>query len=182
MSSKAPPRPDQYYYYGYHGNYIPLNVLENALKITRNENDRVHLHFLIAMTMRYTGGDWESRQRVPEEFEAALKGGKQTDWYDDALFNYAEWMNSNGMIRQLDDGQWQQEVDYVKALELYRRLTKEFVKGETRYYDQAQQQIKNITRQPSAGVSTFSSGSELQLVYAEMSGKLISLCTGSISQ
>ena len=28
---------------------------------------------------------------------------------------------------------------------LYRRLTNEFVKGETRYYDQAQQQIKNIT-------------------------------------
>ena len=82
---------------------------------------------------------------MPDEFEAALKAGKQTDWYDDALFYYAEWMNSNGTIRQLDDGQWQQEADYVKALELYRRLTREFTKGETRYYDQAQQQIKNIT-------------------------------------
>ena len=60
--------------------------------------------------MRYIGGDWETRQRVPEEFEAALKAGKQTDWYDDALFHYAEWMNNNGVIRQLEDGQWQQEV------------------------------------------------------------------------
>jgi len=158
------PRPDEYYYYTHYGNYIPLNVLENALKISRNENDKVHLHFLIAMTMRSTGGDWEQRQRVPEEFEAALKAGKLADWYDDALFHYAEWMNSNGVIRQLDDGQWQQEFDYVKALELYRRLTKEFLKGETSHYDHVQQQIKNITT-PTIGLGVaniFLPGSELQ--------------------
>jgi uncharacterized protein YfaS (alpha-2-macroglobulin family) len=140
-----PPRPNQYYFYTYYGNYIPVDVLENALKISTKANEQAHLNFLIAMTMRYTGGDWEARQRVPDEFEAAIKAGKQTDWYDDALFYYAEWMNNNGAIVQLDNGQWQQEPDYVKALELYRRLTKEFAMGETRYYEQAQQQIKNIT-------------------------------------
>ncbi|MFN2512222.1 MAG: MG2 domain-containing protein [Pyrinomonadaceae bacterium] len=163
FKASEPPRPDQHYYYTYYGNYIPLDVLENALKISRSENDKVHLHFLIAMTMRSTG-DWESRQRVPEEFEAALKGGKQTTWYDDALFYYAEWLNNNGLSRQLEDGQWQQEVDYVKALELYRRVTTEFVKGETRYFDQAEQLIKNITTPTiSIGVSNvFLPGSELQ--------------------
>ena len=35
------------------------------------------------------------------------------------------------------EGQWQQQPDHVKALELYRRLTTEFSKGQTRYYDQA---------------------------------------------
>jgi hypothetical protein len=145
FKAAEPPRPDEYYYYTYYGNYIPLDVLENALKISAIENDKTHLHFLIAMTMRYTGGDWETRQRVPEEFEAALKAGKQADWYDDALFNYAQWMSSSGTVRQLADGQWQQEADYVKALELYRRLIKEFAKGETRYYDQAVEQIKQIT-------------------------------------
>ena len=116
------------------------------------------------MTMRYTGGDWEMRQRVPDEFEAALKAGKQSNWYDDALFHYAEWMNSNGTVRQLDETNWQQEPDYVKALELYRRLTKEFLKGETRYYDQAVEQIKNIT-QPTLSVAvsnTFLPDSEVQ--------------------
>jgi alpha-2-macroglobulin len=137
-------QPNEAYFYTYYGNYIPLDILENALKITAQEKEKTQLHFLIAMTMRYTGGDWESRQRIPEEFELALKEGKQSDWYDDALFYYAEWMNSSGTIRQIDSGQWQQEPDYVKALELYRRLTREFVKGETRYFDQAQQQIKNI--------------------------------------
>ncbi|HXM34988.1 MAG TPA: MG2 domain-containing protein, partial [Pyrinomonadaceae bacterium] len=154
---------NEYYFYS-NGNYLPLDILENALKISAGENDKAHLNFLIAMTMRYTGGDWESRQRVPDEFEAALKAGKQSDWYDDALFYYAEWMNNNGTIRQLDDGQWQQEVDYVKALELYRRLTNEFAKGETRYYDQAQQQIKNIT-EPALGIGVsniFLPDSELQ--------------------
>nr|MDQ2938190.1 MG2 domain-containing protein [Acidobacteriota bacterium] len=164
FKAAEPPRPGEYYYYTYYGNHLPLEVLENALKISISENEKAHLNFLIAMTMRYTGGDWEQRQRVPEEFEAALKAGRQTDWYDDALFHYAEWMNSNGSIRQLADGQWQQEVDYVKAHELYRRLTKEFAKGETRYYDQAQQQIKNITEPTiSVGASNiFLPGSELE--------------------
>src|SRR5258706_291095 len=148
----------------YYGNYIPLDTLENALKISTTENEKAHLHFLIAMTMRYAGGDWEARQRVPEEFEAALKAGKQSDWYDDALFNYAQWMESTGSIRQLDNGEWQQEPDYVKALELFRRLTKEFAKGETRYYDQALEQIRQTTEPTlSVGVSNiFLPEAELQ--------------------
>src|SRR5262249_37171388 len=137
---------------------------ENALKISPTANDTAHLKFLIAMTMRYAGGDLESRQRVPDEFEDALSAGKQTDWYDDALFYYAEWMTNYGSLQQLEDGQWQQQPDYVKALELYRRLTREFAKGETRYYDQAQQQIKAITEPSLAiGVSNiFLPDSELQ--------------------
>jgi uncharacterized protein YfaS (alpha-2-macroglobulin family) len=158
------PRFNDYYYYTYFGNYLPLDVLENALKISTVENDRAHLHYLIAMTMRYAGGDWEQRQRIPDEFEEALKAGKKSDWYDDALFYYAEWMNSNGTIRQVDESNWTQEPDYNKALELYRRLTREFVKGETRYYDQAVEQIKNIT-QPTLNVAVaniFLPDSELQ--------------------
>ncbi len=165
FKAAQPPRPAEYYHYTYYGNYIPVDVLENALKISNSANDKAHLSFLIAMTMRYVGGgDWEGRQRVPDEFEEALKAGKQSAWYDDALYFYAEWMNSSGTIRQMDDGQWQQQADYVKALELYRRITREFSKGETRYYDQALQQIKNIT-EPTIGVGVsniFLPGSELQ--------------------
>jgi alpha-2-macroglobulin len=164
FKAAQPPRAVEYYYYTYYGNYIPLEILENALKVSASENDKARLHFLIAMTLRYTGGNWENRQQVPDEFEEALKPGKQTDWYDDALFYYAEWMNSYGSIRQTADGQWQQEPDYRMALELYRRLIREFTKGETRYYDQSEQQIKNIT-QPTIGVAVsniFLPDSELQ--------------------
>ena len=106
-----PPSAVEYNYYGYYGNYIPLTTLEDALKISTTETDKSHLHFLIAMSLRYTGGDWTSRQRVPDEFEEALKAGKQSPWYDDALFAYAEWMNSNGVAVQVKEGEWQQQPD-----------------------------------------------------------------------
>jgi len=159
-----PPRADDNYIYTYYGNYIPLDILENALKISTSANDKAHLNFLLAMTMRYAGGDYTARHRVPDQFEDALQAGRQADWYDDALFYYAEWMNNFGTFRLLEDGQLQQQPDYVKALELYRRLIREFSKGETRYYDQAQQQIKNIT-EPSISIAVsniFLPGSELQ--------------------
>src|SRR4029079_10978211 len=98
-----------------------------------------------AMAMRVAGGYYNSRYRVPDQFEDALKAGKQSDWYDDALFYYAEWMSNYGTIRPLEDGQLQQEPDYEKSLELYRRLLREFSKGETRYYDQAREQVRAIT-------------------------------------
>jgi uncharacterized protein YfaS (alpha-2-macroglobulin family) len=101
---------------------------------------------------------------VPEEFDAALKEGKKSPWYDDALFNYAQWMSQTGLIRQLENGEWRQDPDYVAALELFRRITREFAKGETRYYDQAVAEIKQIT-DPMIGVAVsniFLPDSELQ--------------------
>ncbi len=91
-----PPGVQREYQYGHWGNYVPLDVLDNTLKIAKSENDKAHAHFLIAMTVRNQGGDWDRRARVPEEFEGALKPGKTTDWYDDALYNYAEWMAGQG--------------------------------------------------------------------------------------
>src|SRR5262249_17244223 len=159
-----PANPEPYYFYGYHGNTVPLDVLENALKIARSENDKAQAHYLIAMTLRQQADQWQGRQRVPEEFEAALKPGKTTDWYDDALYHYAEWSVNWGKATPLDDGQWRQEPDFVKALDLFRRLVNEYQKGETRYYDQAVQQIKSISEASlSVAVSNiFLPGSEVQ--------------------
>jgi hypothetical protein len=70
-----PPKADNDYFYTYYGNYIPLDVLENALKISTSANEKSHLNFLLAMTMRYAGGDYYTRYRVPDEFEEALKAG-----------------------------------------------------------------------------------------------------------
>jgi uncharacterized protein YfaS (alpha-2-macroglobulin family) len=150
--SAKPPGAEPYYRYGNYGNALPLNILENVLKIATTENDKAHAHYLLAVSFQYHGGDWDARARVPEHFEAALKPGKGTDWYDDALYHYAEWMMNQGRAVPLKDGNWTQEQDYVKALALFRRLVAEFNKGETRYWEQAQQQIRNIT-QVNLGVS-----------------------------
>jgi alpha-2-macroglobulin len=159
----SPPWMELYNGY-YYGNNIPLDILENGLRIAKHENDRARLHFYIGNRFRQ-GGDWEQRQRVPDEFEAALKPGKTTDWYDDALYFYGEWMQNTGIITQSDTGEWRQEPDYTKALQLFTRLVNEFSKGDTRYYDQAQQQIINLTN-PAVGVfasSVFLPESEIQV-------------------
>jgi alpha-2-macroglobulin len=159
-----PPGMQRDYYYGYWGNYVPLEVLDNALKISQTDNDKAHAHYLIAMTLRNQGGNERQRARVPEEFEGALLAGRSTDWYDDALFNYGEWMMSQGRIVPLANGGWQNEPDYVKALEMFRRVISEFKKGETRYWEQAEQQIKQITN-PQVQVSignVFLPDSEIQ--------------------
>src|SRR5262245_28892863 len=59
-----------YYYYGYYGNYVPLEILDNTLKITRSDTDRAYVHYLIAMTLRSQGGGYRQFERAPEEFEA----------------------------------------------------------------------------------------------------------------
>ncbi len=168
---------EPYYYYGYYGNYVPLEILENALKIAQSDNDRAHAHYLIAMTIRGQGGGWEQRQRVPEEFEAALRPGKSSQWYDDALYYYAEWLANTGYITQLDNGQWQQQPDYVKALELFQEFVRQYQKGESRYYDQAKQQIESITR-PTIAVSVsnvFLPDSEMQVYLSWRNVKKIDL-------
>jgi uncharacterized protein YfaS (alpha-2-macroglobulin family)/tetratricopeptide (TPR) repeat protein len=165
FKASHPTNQDEYYVYTYYGNYIPLDILENALKISTTANDKAHLHYLIAMTMRSTGaGSLSMIQRVPDEFEEALSGGRQTEWYDDALYHYAEWMSNAGTLRPVDEGEWQQRPDYAKALELFRRIVREFAKGETRYFDQALAQIKGIT-EPTIGIgvgNVFLPGSEIQ--------------------
>ncbi|MCS6804576.1 MAG: alpha-2-macroglobulin family protein [Acidobacteriota bacterium] len=159
----AKPPDAEPYYYGYYGSAVPLEILENALKIAQTDNDKAHAHYLIAMTLRQHSTR-EQRRRIPEEFEAALKGGKATDWYDDALYHYAEWVASYGRIVEAEDGHLNYEPDFIKALALLRRLTREFREGETRYYDQARREIEEITR-PSLGVSVsniFLPDSEIQ--------------------
>jgi alpha-2-macroglobulin len=148
----------------YWGNRVPLEVLENAVKTARSEDDQAHAHYLVASWLRNQGGDWEQRARVPEEFAAAIKPGKKTAWYDDALFNYAQWLEQNGRTVHDQNGNWSTQPDYVTALELFRRLTGEFQKGESRYWDQARQEIENITGpQVTVGVANiFLPGSEFQ--------------------
>jgi tetratricopeptide (TPR) repeat protein len=139
-----PPGMQPYERYGYYGNNIPLPVLENALRIATSKNDQARAHYLIAVTLMRTG-ELDGAIRAPDEFQAALAPGKSVDWYDDALFQFAQFMENYGPVVEMDDGQMRREQDYVTALALYRRLVTEFRKGETQYFDQAQSQIANIT-------------------------------------
>ena len=60
-------------------------------------------------------------------------------------------------------GSWVQSPDYVKALDVYNRLLREFKKGDTRWRDQAEEAVKRILRaEVSLAVSqAFLPGSEV---------------------
>jgi uncharacterized protein YfaS (alpha-2-macroglobulin family) len=162
--ASSPPWRERHYYYGYHGNMIPLEVLENALEITASPEGKARARFLIAMTLRHQAGDPYSRMRVRREFEAALEPGKSTEWYDDALYHLAEWLQNAGRIVTLEDGQVRVEPDFPAALELHRRLVREHEKGETRYHDGSTNWIAQITK-PVLDVGVhhaFAPGSEVE--------------------
>jgi uncharacterized protein YfaS (alpha-2-macroglobulin family)/tetratricopeptide (TPR) repeat protein len=128
----------------YYQNNIPLEILDNAAEIAVTPEDQSHAHYLIAMALR-ARGDWASRLRIPREFEAAITAGKSAFWYDDALFAYGEWLANQGPAVLQANGQWRATPDYIGAVAVFKRLLREFRKGETRYYDNAQSQIEQIT-------------------------------------
>jgi len=152
-----PLEPGRYYHYGYLGNYLPIEVIKNFQEIAQADEDRALGHFMAGTTLMRSGGGWREMKRVPEEFEKALALGKGTDWYDNALYSLAQWMERSGRV-EVDEkrGTWSWKPDYVKALALYRRLTSEFKEGESRHVRQAENQIRNITRrQLNLGVESY---------------------------
>lgn len=155
------PRRDYPYYYNY--NYVPMDVMESAVKIARSAEDKSHAHFLMGLRLRYEGGLPE-RRRVRGEFEAALAAGKATRWFDKALYFYGEWLATQGPMVLGDDHQWRQQPDYRKALEMFRKLVSSYSKGESKFWDQARQQIEGIIK-PTVGFSignVYLPGSEIQ--------------------
>ncbi len=124
--------------------YIPSNILDNAVKIAATDEDRSHAQYLLAMSLRHQGGV-RLQNRVEELFQSVLTAGRTVEWYDDALFFYAEWLSQQGRPARLDDGQWTTRVDYRGAVELYRRLIAEFPAGRSAYVEQARNRIREIT-------------------------------------
>ena len=163
FSVSLPHWEDQGYYYGYYGNYLPLPILQNTLNLARTDAEKTQAHYLLATTLA-AQGNWTQKKRAGRHFEAALEAGRSMDWYDDALFRFSQFMSSTGRIRIRENGQWYNEPDYTRAVELLRRLLRDYSKGETRYYDQARRQLQEITG-PKIGIgvaSVFLPDSEIQ--------------------
>ncbi len=137
--------------YGYYAINIPLEVLENAAAIAASPNDKSHAYYLIA-TRLARQSDPESVERARKSFDAAIRSGKSSDWYDDALFQYGQRLEWAGILTYLDEGGWRIEPDYEAAITMYGRILSEYKRGETRFWDQAQQRVSDIT-QPSVGLA-----------------------------
>ncbi len=134
------------HYRGWLGNALPLEIIENALRIAETPVDRAHAHYLLAMTLRRQGGRPQMQARVAEEFASAVELGERSVWYDDALFQYARWSSLGGLLTYDENGDQRLEPDYEKALLLYRRILNEYDEGETGYYHTARNAIESIVK------------------------------------
>jgi hypothetical protein len=66
---------------------IPLEVLENAVRIAQEGSDRARAQYLYALGVRNNGADNTHTRRAFAMLESAVQLGKGTPWYDDALFH-----------------------------------------------------------------------------------------------
>ena len=163
-----PPWREQYWGHSYFPTILPLEVLANAVEIAVSEPDRSRAHFLLGRAWMNQGGDRRAAKRVESELGAVLALGRRSEWYDDALYALGTFQEDQGAWESDASGALRPKPDYVRALELYRRLTGEFRKGETRYFDECTRRIQNLTA-PSLGVQVerfFLPGSEVQYALA----------------
>ncbi|MFZ5805898.1 MAG: MG2 domain-containing protein [Verrucomicrobiota bacterium] len=127
----------------YHREILPLEIAENFKRIAQDHEDIALANYLLATSLSQSG----QIDRACEEFDSAIRLGKKNNWYDDALFQYAMLLLRSGKIIEDDQDEERREPDYARALEMFRKLTSEFAQGETRYWEQAQQNIEEITKQ-----------------------------------
>jgi alpha-2-macroglobulin len=160
---KASEGAQEHHPYGFYSQQIPVEVLENVFRIALTPSDRSRAAFLLASHFA-SRGDANAVERARQLFESAVAEGRGTEWYDDALFRYAEWLSRSGSLIFEESGQFRVEPDYEAAVATFRRFLAEFARGTSRYWDQARSQLDALT-QPSlnAAVSNvFLPGSEIE--------------------
>jgi alpha-2-macroglobulin len=155
---------------------IPQNILVDAVEIAQSKEDRAHAQYLLASALL--------RQYQPEPIERGLelldeiiREGKVSEWYDDALFTAASQLADRGRVVVNDDGSTQIKPDFIRALDLYRKLVQEFGSNESRYWQQAKGAIDNIVA-PSVVVSvssTFLPDSEQEFILSWRNVKEVAL-------
>ncbi len=129
--------------FGYYGNWMPTQVLENAVSIAQTSEQKAYANYLLALT--YARQYNAESMKAQGAFEAALEAPK-SDWADNALFHFAEWAERMGASYWDDNGHFQHEGDPALALKLYHELLSRYQEGESNYWKQAEQRIENITQ------------------------------------
>ena len=86
------------------------------IAVDREVLDRAH--FLLGMFYVNYGQSDAYRGRVERELEAVLESGKESAWYDDALYQLASYLENYGRPERNEHGQWFGKHDYVTAAKL----------------------------------------------------------------
>ncbi|HUO85038.1 MAG TPA: hypothetical protein VM534_07990, partial [Thermoanaerobaculia bacterium] len=127
---------------------LPLDVIENAVKIARDPEDAARARYLLALHLAQRH-DAETVERTRAAFEDAIAGPRDARWRDDALFQYAQWLTRSGRI-ELDEASTTFRIrpDWERAVEIFEILVRDYTTGQSRWREQAAQQLAAI-REPS---------------------------------
>ncbi len=133
------------------GNW-PLQVLfEEILKVAKSDEDKARAHYSLAMAITNSySADPKVKARVAEHFEKVIKDFSESEWADDAQYYL-------GMY-------WENQTDYLKAVEIYRKFLAAFKTGESQWVNDAQRRLEDLTNpRINLGVShTFLPDSQIQ--------------------
>jgi alpha-2-macroglobulin len=132
--------------YGWERQYrvqlIPFEVLTNAAAIAETPQDRAQAKYLMASHLVQSGTP-VNVERAMELLDEVIAAGRSTAVYDDALFDAAQ-RRAQGIAVAGEDGGVSWKPDFHRALELYRRITREFNRGETPHFEAARAAIDQI--------------------------------------
>jgi uncharacterized protein YfaS (alpha-2-macroglobulin family) len=134
--------------YYHSGALWPLEQAEHAVGLAKSPDEVAMTHFHLAKALQQQGiqNTPSGHERVRAAYVTAIEGGRKTEWYDDVLMSAGQFMEHYGTIKEVAAAQYQLLPSYKEALKLYRMILKEFKKEESRFYDQAQQRVDEITK------------------------------------
>ena len=123
---------------------IPIKILREAARIAVEPDDRARAQYFLALAYAERGRDLTVRGRAERAWRAVLELGKGVPFYDAALFDLADHLESTGRPERSEGGELVFQPDYAEALTLYRRLLEEFEQGESAYFEDAERRVERI--------------------------------------
>jgi uncharacterized protein YfaS (alpha-2-macroglobulin family) len=126
-------------------NNVSRDVLVKAVSIAESQSDRDRARLLLARQF-LSDGNPESIERGLEHLDYVIREGRQGSFYDEALSLYADQLANTGNVVVLESGESGLQRDYVKALDLYRRIVAEYQPGTSQFRQHAEEAIQQITR------------------------------------
>jgi uncharacterized protein YfaS (alpha-2-macroglobulin family)/tetratricopeptide (TPR) repeat protein len=121
---------------------LPVGVLENAVRLSDNDEVRSLLRLLLAIRLEERAS-CESAEQVRTAFDSVIRSS--SPWYHAGLFYYARWLAVSGKAVRTQDGECLREPDWPAALAMYQRLLSEFSGGKSVYYADAAKAVFEIS-------------------------------------
>lgn len=133
--------------YGDRNNWIPMDTLEQGLRIAQKPEDQQRLQFMIARTAMQQGdGPWWDR-RMRAALDALRAAGPESPFFEHAAWHEAQWLEHQGPWKRNEQGQAYRQTDPAQALERYRAIVEHGRAGKSPYRRMAQEAIERILKE-----------------------------------